>query len=80
MTNCSQGPNDSSGCEQEVLWVNGVPYSKHYEPSHWSRMKRGTAKPKAPKPSKEPEPLLAFSTGVTDEEAANFLAKLEKPE
>lgn len=48
MTACEHGPNNTAGCDQEMIWHNGKWYSPHFEASHWSRLKKGTAKPKAP--------------------------------
>lgn len=43
---CDRGPNNTPGCDQELEWVKGKWYSPHYEASHWSRRKKGTAKPR----------------------------------
>lgn len=39
MTTCRD-----SRCEQELVWIDGIAYSKHYEPSHYSRINRGKPK------------------------------------
>ena len=47
MSTCEHGPNGGPGCAQDLLWANGKWYSPHFALSHFSRLKRGTAKLKA---------------------------------
>ncbi len=62
---CSRGPNDSPGCDQDLKWIDGKWWSPHYEPSHWSRVKRGTVKPKTDQ--------LGLLAGATDAEIMEAL-------
>ena len=63
-------------CTGSYILVAGVRYSKHFEPSHYSRINKGKKKAKV-KPKKE-QPASPFSADTTDAEQKSLEVAIAK--
>ena len=60
-------------CGSETINVNGQVWSKHFEPSHWSRANRGKAKPSKPEHYDEAMAVLVGNLGYKKRDAQNMV-------
>ena len=65
-------------CKGAYILVAGVRFSRHYEPSHWSRINRGKKQAKAKVKKIKREEAAPFSSGSTDAEQKKLLATMKE--
>ena len=63
-------------CTGSYILVAGVRYSKHFEPSHYSRINKG--KKKAKKNEDKEQPASPFSADITDDEQKSLEAAIAR--